>query len=152
MRPVVRALLGVGALLMSLSGHAQESGRSSQPLRLAIAGLVHGHVSGFLKAAQGRRDVQIVGIYEPDPALLKSYAQRYTFPDSALFTDLGVMLDRTKPEAVASFTSTLDHPAIVEAAATRHIDVMMEKPLAVSTQDAGRIQQAASRGGIEVLV
>ena len=122
------------------------------PLRLAIAGLVHGHVSGFLRGAQGRGDVQIVGIYDPDAALVRQYGERYKLPDAALFTDLNAMLDRTKPEAVASFTNTLDHPAIVEAAAARHIDVMMEKPLAISNADAQRIKRAADRGGIEVFV
>ena len=63
-----------------------------------------------------------------------------------------MMLDRTKPEAVASFTNTLDHPAIVEAAASRHIDVMMEKPLAISNADAQRIKRAADRGGVDVFV
>ena len=47
-----------------LPAHAQD--RTAAPLRLAIAGLVHGHVGGFLKAAQARPDVQIVGIFEPD--------------------------------------------------------------------------------------
>jgi predicted dehydrogenase len=152
LRPALRALVAVVALSMSLSGHAQEQAAAARPLRLAIAGLVHGHVSGFLKAAQGRRDVQIVGVDEPDAALLKAYAQRYALPGTALFTDLGAMLDRARPEAVASFTSTLDHPAVVEAAAGRHITVMMEKPLAVSNQDAERIRDAAARGGIDVLV
>jgi predicted dehydrogenase len=122
------------------------------PLRLAIAGLVHGHVSGFLRGALGRTDVQIVGIYDPDPALVRQYGERNKLSDAAMFTDLNVMLDRTKPEAVASFTNTFDHPAIVEAAAARHIDVMMEKPLAVSNADALRIKRAADRGGVEVFV
>ena len=152
MRLTIRAVVVTFAFSMLLPAQAQETPASSQPLRLAIAGLVHGHVSGFLKAAQGRRDVQVVGIFEPDAALLRSYGQRYSLPDTTLFTDLGVMLDRVKPEAVASFTSTLDHPAVVEAAAARHIDVMMEKPLAVSNQDAQRIRAAATRGAIDVLV
>jgi predicted dehydrogenase len=87
---------------------AQEAGRA-EPLRLAIAGLVHGHVSGFLKAAQSRGDVTIVGIFDSDPALLRKYADRYTLTESLLFTDLGAMLDRAKPEAVASFTNTYEH-------------------------------------------
>jgi predicted dehydrogenase len=53
---------------------------------------------------------------------------------------------------VASFTNTLDHPVVVEAAAARHVDVMMEKPLAVSNADAQRIVRAAARGGIDVFV
>jgi len=152
LRSASRALVLLLAVSTLLSAHAQEPAASSQPLRLAIAGLVHGHVSGFLKSAQGRADVQIVGVYEADAALLKNYAQRYKLPDSVLFSDLAVMLDRAKPEAVASFTSTLDHPAVVEAAAARHVDVMMEKPLAVSNADAERIRNAAMRGGIDVLV
>ena len=123
-----------------------------RPMRLAIAGLVHGHVDGFLKMAVARKDITIVGVYDPDPALRSRYAQKYSLPEQALFADLGRMLDEAKPEAVASFTDTFDHPLIVEAAARRHIDVMMEKPLAVSTAHALRIRKAAESGGIDVLV
>src|SRR4051812_18150819 len=122
------------------------------PLKLAIAGMVHGHVDGFLRAADGRKDLQIVGIFEPDTALQQSYADKFHLDKSLFFTDLGTMLDRVKPEAVASFTSTYDHPLVVEAAAARHIDVMMEKPLAVSVEHARRIQRAAAAGGVQVLV
>jgi scyllo-inositol 2-dehydrogenase (NADP+) len=134
-----------------LTGQAQDAGRNA-PLRLAIAGLVHGHVSGFLRAAQARQDVQIVGVFDPDAALRRKYAGQYALPDAVLFDSLATMLDRTHPEAVASFTNTADHPVVVEAAATRHIHVMMEKPLAVSNAHATRIRLAAERGGIQVFV
>jgi scyllo-inositol 2-dehydrogenase (NADP+) len=132
-------------------GHAQDAGRDA-PLRLAIAGLVHGHVTGFLRAAQARQDVQIVGVFEPDAALRRKYAERYSLQDGVLFDNLAAMLDRVHPEAVAAFTNTADHPVVVEAAAARHVAVMMEKPLAVSNAHALRISRAAERGGIQVLV
>jgi predicted dehydrogenase len=138
------------ALAALLPAHAQD--RTAAPLRLAIAGLVHGHVGGFLKAAQARSDVQIVGIFEADTALLRQYATRHGVADNVLFTNLNDMLDRGKPEAVASFTNTADHPSVVEAAAARRVHVMMEKPLAVSNVDAQRIRRAAERGAIQVLV
>jgi predicted dehydrogenase len=122
------------------------------PLRLVIAGLVHGHVSGFLRAAQGRTDVQIVGVFDPDATLLASYGERYKIPEAARSTDLAALMDRIHPDAIAAFTNTLDHPAVVEAAARRHIHVMMEKPLAVSNADAQRIRRAADAGAIQVLV
>jgi len=147
-RVTVRALLIIAAAAALSIAQAQER----PPLRLAIAGLVHGHVGGFLRGAQGRTDVQIAGIFDPDPALLRSYGDQYKIPESARFTDLKTMLDRVRPEAVASFTNTRDHPAIVEAAAPRHLPVMMEKPLAVSNADAQRIRRAAEAGGIRVLV
>jgi predicted dehydrogenase len=131
--------------------HAQDTGGDT-PLRLAIAGLVHGHVTGFLRAAQARQDVKIVGVFEADAALRRKYAERYSLQDGVLFDSLATMLDRVHPEAVAAFTNTADHPVVVDAAAAHHVDVMMEKPLAVSNADALRIRRAAERRGIQVLV
>jgi predicted dehydrogenase len=134
-----------------LVGHAQDTGRDP-PLRVAIAGLVHGHVTGFLRAAQARPDVQIVGVFDPDAALRRKYAGLYSLDEGVFFDSLAAMLERVHPEAVASFTDTADHPIVVEAAAAHHVDVMMEKPLAVSNAHALRIRRAAALGRIQVLV
>jgi predicted dehydrogenase len=128
------------------------AGQNEKPLRVAIAGLAHGHVDGFLKKLKDRKDVELVGVFDPDAALHKKYADRYNIASGIFFTDLAVMLDKIKPEAVASFTNTFDHPVIVEACASRKIPVMMEKPLAVSMDHARRIQKAAASSGIPVIV
>ncbi len=94
----------------------------------------------------------IVGISDPDAALHKAYAERFHLNPKIFFTSLEAMLDQVKPEAVAAFSSTFDHPAIVEAAARRRLPVMMEKPLAVSMEHARRIQRAAQQSGIPVVV
>jgi len=146
------AALIVALIVSAMVAASAQPPAAAPPLRLAIAGLIHGHVSGFLRAAQARSDVQIVAVFDPDAALLRKYGERYNLPPAALFTDLSAMLDRAKPEAVASFTNTRDHPSIVEAASTRRVDVMMEKPLAVNNGDAQRIKRAADRGGINVFV
>jgi predicted dehydrogenase len=138
--------------LASLAVAQSPDATDARPLRLAIAGLEHGHVSGFLRALKNRKDVQVVGVFDSSAELGKKYAQSNNLDDSILFTDLGTMLDRTKPEAVATFTSTYDHPAIVEACARRKVHVMMEKPLAVSMEHARRIEEAARRSGIHVIV
>ena len=134
--------------LLAFAGAAE----AAAPLRLALAGLAHGHVDGFLRAAGKRADVAIVGIYDGDEALRKKYASKYGLTDKVLFGDLSAMLTETKPEAIAAFSNTFDHAAIVEAAAERRIPVMMEKPLAVSMDHARRIEQAAKRSGIPVIV
>jgi len=134
-----------GALLTPASAQ-------TAPVRLAIAGLVHGHVDGFFHAAQGRAEIQIVGVADPDAALRHKYAVKYGLPESIFFPDVKAMLDRVKPEAVASFTSTYDHPAVVEACAQRKIHVMMEKPLAVDMAGARAIEHAARQSGIHVIV
>ena len=123
-----------------------------KPLRLAIAGLVHGHVSGFLRSYKDNANLNMVGIFEPDVTLQRQYAKQYGMPDRLFFTDLPKMLDSVKPEAVASFTNTYDHAMVVETCAPRHIHVMMEKPLAVSMDHARAIQRAAEKYRIHVIV
>ncbi|HXB73826.1 MAG TPA: Gfo/Idh/MocA family oxidoreductase [Candidatus Acidoferrales bacterium] len=124
----------------------------AKPLRVAIAGLAHGHASGFFRGARNRKDIQITGVFDSDATLGARYAKENGFAADIMFTDLGAMLDRTKPEAVATFTNTYDHAMVVEACALRHIPVMMEKPLAANLAQARAIQKAAQRGGIPVIV
>jgi predicted dehydrogenase len=147
----VRVFTLMCLLLPALSAQSSE-GTVTKPLRLAIAGLVHGHVSGFLRSYKNSAGLHIVGIFEPDTALQRQYAQRFALPDDLFFTDLAKMLDQVKPEAVASFTNTYDHAMVVEACAPRHIHVMMEKPLAVNMEHARAIQRAAESGKIHVIV
>ncbi len=144
------AILAITIPLLSLAQSSDAP--EAKPLRLAIAGLVHSHVSGFLNSIKNRKDVEIVGVFDPDTALHAKYGQRSGLAKGVFFTDLRTMLDATHPEAVATFTSTYDHPVIVEACAVRHIPVMMEKPLAVGMDHARAIQAAAARTGIPVIV
>jgi predicted dehydrogenase len=55
------------------------------------------------------------------------------------------MLDEVNPQAVAAFGSIAEHLPVVEAAAPRDIHVMVEKPLAFSVEDAGKMEALAKR-------
>jgi predicted dehydrogenase len=122
------------------------------PLRLAIAGLVHDHVTGLLRELPRRKDITLVGIAEPNAQLAAKYVARYHLSQSIIYTDLEKMLDETKPQAVVAHTSTFDHLQVVQACAAHGIDVMMEKPMAVSNEHATAIAEAAKKGNIHVLV
>jgi glucose-fructose oxidoreductase len=137
-----------GALL----AHPALCAAESQPLRVVIAGLVHGHVDGFLSNSAHRPEIQIVGISDPDRSLFDRYAAKFAL-DSALYhASLEEMLRTTRPQAVLVYSNTFDHRKIVELCAQQHIPVMMEKPLAVSLPDAQAIERAAGEGKIQVLV
>lgn len=122
------------------------------PLRIGIAGLVHGHVGGFLSQNLKRTDIQIVGIAEKNQELSETIAAKYNLPAKIFFPTLEEMLNLTKPRAVLIYSNTFEHRAIVEACARRGIPVMMEKPLAVSLDDARAMQDAAQRAKIPILV
>jgi predicted dehydrogenase len=89
---------------------------------------------------------------EPDVKLAASYAKRFNLPGSLFYTNLESLLAKTNVDAVAAFTTTLDHQRVVEMCAPLHIDVMMEKPLAVNMEEARAIQAAARNGAIQVIV
>jgi predicted dehydrogenase len=130
----------------------QADANARPPFRLAIAGLTHDHVTGLLRELPRRKDITLVGIAEPNAQLAAKYVARYHLPQSIIYTDLDKMLDETKPQAVVAHTPTFDHLQVVQACAAHHIDVMMEKPLAVSIEHAATIEQAAKKAGIRVLV
>jgi predicted dehydrogenase len=135
-----------------LAQTAQPATPASTPLRIAIAGLVHGHVGGFLRQNLHRPDIQLVGVAEPDQKLAATIASQFKLPQDIFFTSVEEMLAKTKPQAVLIYTNTYDHRGVVEICARHGIPVMMEKPLAVSNEDARAIQAAAQRGKIQVLV
>src|SRR6201987_42136 len=138
---------------LSLATPASAQTPQSPPtLRVAIVGLVHGHVHGFLSQYQHRPEIEIVAVVEPDPKLRSAAATRYGFQAAQLFADLDEMIAKTHAQAVLVYTSTYDHRRIVETCAHHGVHVMMEKPLAVSLEDALAMQKAARAGNIHVLV
>ena len=122
------------------------------PLRVAIAGLAHGHAFGFFDQFQKRTDLYIVGISEADAQLAAQFQRKYNLPQNVFHTDLEEMLKATHPQAVLAYTNTFDHRQVVEICARHGVAVMMEKPLAVSLEDALAIEKAAREGKIQVLV
>jgi predicted dehydrogenase len=127
---------------------AQEVG----PVHIAIVGLAHDHALGFIPRLAGRTDVQLVGIVESDPDLIARYTTRFHLDPGLFYPSLDALLAATNVQAVATFTSILEHTRVVETCAAHHVDVMMEKPLATNMKQARRIQRAAQRSGIQVIV
>lgn len=142
-----RLLLLALLVCASFQLHAADA---KAPVRVVIAGLVHGHVGGFLKNAQ-QGSVQIVGICEPDGEVVKRYRDRFKLDESLFGTDLPKMLDERKPQAIWVFTSTYDHLAAVEAAAPRKVHVIVEKPLAVDKPAADRMAALAREHKVHLL-
>ncbi len=141
-------------LLPLLLAAAFSFGASSDhpPLRIGIVGLVHGHVHGFLGQSLHSPEIEIVGVTDPDGTLLSQAGTRYGFDKSLLFTDLEEMLKKAHPQAVLVYTNTYDHRRVVEICARHGVHVLMEKPLAVSLDDALAIEKAAHSAKIHVLV
>ena len=153
--PKVMLICGVILFFATTGFSAQakpEMKKEEAPLRVAVAGLVHGHAFGFFDQFQKRTDLQVVGIAEADGQLVAQFEKSYGLAPGLFFSDLEEMLKKTHPQAVLAYTNTYDHRRVVEICARYGVPVMMEKPLAVSVEDAHAIEKAAREGKIHVLV
>jgi predicted dehydrogenase len=122
------------------------------PLRVAVVGLVHGHVEGFLAGLPHHTDVELVGIADSDPALFAKYQKKFALSDTLFYRQEANMIEKTHPQAVLVYTSIADHRAAIEIAAQYGVSVMVEKPLTISLNDALAIQRTARHYHIHVLV
>jgi glucose-fructose oxidoreductase len=122
------------------------------PLRVAIVGLEHGHVEGFLSALPQHKDVELVGIADADPALFARYQKKYSLAETLFYRTEANMIEKTHPQAVLVYTSIGEHRHAIEIAAQYGVSVMVEKPLTISLSDALAIRQTARKYKIHVLV
>ncbi|MGD0227779.1 MAG: Gfo/Idh/MocA family oxidoreductase [Terriglobia bacterium] len=134
-------------LLLSLNAAAGDP-----PIRVAIVGLVHGHVKGFLSALPGNQSATLVAVVEPQEALAKDYAFKYHLDSKLFYTDLERMLAEQHPDAVLVYTTIADHRKVIEIAARHGVSSMVEKPLATTLDDALAIRSIARQHHVQVLV
>jgi predicted dehydrogenase len=128
--------------MFAFSGQAQ--------LKVALAGLSHDHVHGILQRYK-HQDVSIIGIAESNPELINRYRQRYQLADSLFYKDLSSLLKKRKPDVVMAFNPISEHLSVVESCAPLGIHVMVEKPLAISNEQAERMARLAKQYKIQVL-
>jgi glucose-fructose oxidoreductase len=122
------------------------------PLRVAIVGLAHGHVEGFLSSLPQHTEVELVGIADSDPALFAKYQKKYALAETLFYKSEANMIEKTHPQAVLVYTSIGEHRHAIEIAAQYGVSVMVEKPLTISLADALAIRQTARHYKIQVLV
>ncbi len=142
-------LLIIGITLNNVATYAQQKPTEKEPLKLGIVGLVHAHVHWIL-GYEGK-DVEIVGIVEPNRDLASRLCKQYNIPLSIVYDNLDQLLLKAKPEAVSAFNTTYDHLEVVKKCAPQGVHVMVEKPLAVSTQHAQQMITLAKKYNIHLL-
>jgi predicted dehydrogenase len=97
-------------------------------------------------------DTRLVAVCDADAARAARCAARWHVPDS--FTDVGRMLDTARPELVSICTPDETHAGMLlqVLAADGVRGILMEKPLALSGQDAARLVRLAERRGVTLAV
>ncbi len=125
---------------------------SPAPLRVAIVGLEHTHVRGFLEQFRNQHDAELVAIVEADKPLADRYEREFNLASNLFFSGLDEAIKATHPRALLVYTSIDKHRSIIEQGARHGMSVMVEKPLTLTLEDALAIRRVATEHKIHVLV
>jgi glucose-fructose oxidoreductase len=147
------AVSAFAVLLLSVAPmQAQTATPAGTPIRVAIVGLTHGHVKGFLHSLPSSTSAKLVAIVEPDTALAKKYAEQYKLDPALFYTDEEAMINKLHPDAVLGYGTIAGHRKVIEIAAKHGVNSMVEKPLTTTVVDALAIRAAARANHVQVLV
>ncbi len=139
----MKYLLGL-LLFISASVMAQK------PVRLAVAGISHGH-NGWILGRKNDAAVELVGIFEPRKDLREKAMKQFKLDASLFYDDLSKMIDKVNPDGLCAFGATSEHIDAVRVAAPKKVHVMVEKPLATTVKDAEEMVRLAKQNNIHLL-
>ncbi|MCJ8165555.1 Gfo/Idh/MocA family oxidoreductase [Pontibacter sp. E15-1] len=126
------------------------SAKLHRPLKVALAGLSHDHVTGALDRLS-ETDVVLVGIAEANQELVQRFRRSYELPETLFYKDLPTLLEHEKPDVVLAYNAIAEHIKVVEACALLGVHVMVEKPLATTLKDAEYMANLARKHKIHLL-
>ena len=133
-------------------------------LRVAVVGLEHYHVTGWVESIELFRDrLKIVALYDPDAArgavLAPSYHDPHLSPALAVayratpfYSDLDALLAREAPDIALVTLPNIAIPRAVVRLAQAGIHVLVDKPGARTAAEAEPAFAAARQAGVKVAV
>ena len=114
--------------------------------KVAVAGLVHGHIGGLLNNWKNFERAEIVAVAEPDETLARSAQERYAIPTR--YADWQEMLANEEFDILQLGADNRAKTDIIVAGAQAGKAVTAEKPLAVNLAAATRVRDAVRAAGI----
>ena len=140
------------ALLMTTGLATLSAQEQPHPLRVAIVGLAHDHVVGFLAQLPQHHEVELVGIAESNSNLIQKYKEKFHLAETLFFKSEANMIEVRRPQAVLVYTPIAEHRNAIGIAAQYGVSSMVEKPLTISLEDALAIRKIARYHKVHVLV
>jgi predicted dehydrogenase len=118
--------------------------------RVGVAQMVHDHVWGELGHWRELPNAQIVAAADQNPPLRNKVKSEYGV--DRLYEDWREMLEKEEIDILQVASANSEHAEIVEAAASRGIHVICEKPMAARLEQANRMVAAAESANIRLMV
>lgn len=114
------------------------------PIRVAVAGagaFGRNHARVYHELQQ-QGEVELAGILDIDTGRARRVAESFRVP---AYGSLPELLEKARPQAVSVAVPTVSHLEVARALMQAGVDVLIEKPLATSLQEADELIQLAQR-------
>lgn len=108
--------------------------------------------TNHVKAALNN-DLEIVGLCDVIPEKIEEIMEKHDFQNNEKirkYTDYKEMLDQVKPELVSIATESGNHAEIALYCIDKGIHLIIEKPMAMSIEDANKIIDKSKEKGVKV--
>jgi predicted dehydrogenase len=122
----------------------------TDPVRIGVVGAGAIAQLSHLPVLSKMRGAKLVAICDNDRPKARALADRFDIPD--VYTDIEDLLDGNGLQAIVIATPNHLHEPHVLSAIAAGIDVLVERPLALSAKGVERIVNAAARAGRKVFV
>lgn len=125
------------------------------PLKFALVGLGRAarHHLMALRVQQKKGRAELIAVADANQAAadkaLYTHAKAY-FRDVPIYASLGEILEHCQPDVVAITTPSGSHKALAMEALAAGCHLLVEKPIAMSSDDAREICEAAEKAGKRV--
>jgi predicted dehydrogenase len=114
------------------------------PIKIGILSFAHHHGEAYIQNLLAIPGVELLGAADEDAERGKRLASQHV---ARFFSSYEALLD-AKPDGVIVCSENNRHRQLVEMAASRNINVLCEKPLATTLDDAQAIVSACEHAGV----
>ena len=133
-------------------------------MRLGVVGIDHFHTTGWVDSLGHFVDeIEIVALYDPDPAMGASLTPRFADPGLSraldpkyrslpFYTDLGRLIAEQHLDLALVTLQPRDAPDAIVALAKAGIDMLADKPVTKNAADARRAADAVRAAGVACMV
>ncbi|MHC5794698.1 Gfo/Idh/MocA family protein [Lacisediminihabitans sp. FW035] len=116
---------------------------SNASYRVAVIGFAHMHAGDQLRFIEGHPGAALVGVWDTDVNRRDAVSDDLGVAKDIRYTDLDALVAETTPDIAIVCSTTGDHTELVERLAAFGVHVILEKPFALSLDDADRMIAAS---------
>ena len=131
-------------------------------IRSVIVGCAHMHVNEVALYIKGQPESELCGVADVPAEIPENTDKRYTRAwnlrnvvencGARGFDDYLKMLDEVRPDVAYVLTENYRKAEVAEEIAKRGINIIIEKPMAMNAEEAGRIVALKEKYGVEIYV